>query len=393
MTSQTRPSRRSLFAWAAAAALLAGLPAGGPAQADAAANPLPKFLEGLQVGPGIEFRFVVLHGVYGPPQEAPASPPLVHAVPKDALGVDPASHTGRASARVTNFSKEPAWAVPGDVIRLSDGDYAVRSDTFIPGGAETAIPVFRVAVAPNDEKPREEPRWCGTLPGPGLLYELLNAQREKSVAAPCAELAKESALATPRKSPVELKVAEKIAARAKQYRARLSVVPRPAGAQRRELTGYAVVLDGAWAGFETFSDAGRFASVWSDRLDGICVEAALMELANGTIQTDLADPADPDRHLAAVKDAILPLYGLDPESRKVAGLGTILPLEKGDDRGRAVLDPAGAPQHVFWLRDPTKRRVGPDPEGPDLDPGVIDRKMRPTEFEKRWKERRGGAGE
>ena len=54
MTSQTRSPRRSRFAWAAAAALLAGLPAGGPSQADAAANPLPKFLEGLQVGPGIE---------------------------------------------------------------------------------------------------------------------------------------------------------------------------------------------------------------------------------------------------------------------------------------------------------------------------------------------------
>lgn len=377
---------------AAVTLVLAGAAAGDSRPASAAGLPLAGFLESLQVGPGSEFRFVVLHGVYAPPGDVPASPALVHAALRDAMGVDPSPHGGRATARVTNFAKEPSWSLPGDVLRLGDGDYVVRSDAVLAGGGvETTLPVFRVATAPPDEKPREEPRWWGTLPGPGLLWELLAADREKSVAAPCAEFAKESGLATPRRSPVELRTAEKIAARVREYRSRLCVMPRPAGAGRRELTGYAVVLDGAWAGFESFADPGRFAAVWPSRLDGICTEAALLELENGTLGTALADPSDPDRHLAVVKDAILPLYAMEGETRKVAGLGTVLPMRKGDDRGRAALDPAGAPQHVLWLRDPAKRRVGGEPETTPLDPGVIDRKMRPTEFEKRWRERRGGA--
>lgn len=370
-------------------------------------SPLPRFLESIQVGPASEFRLAVIHPIFvtqteipaaAPPRETPdpAVRPLPQswaATPRDAIGVEPSVREGRGFARVTNFGLRPLWAFPGDVLRLADGDYVVRSDALVAVGKPDDVPVFRVATLSGDEKDALDPRWVGSLPGPALLWTLFSGGKDKHVTQACADHAADAGLATARRSPVELARGAKIAARVGEYRTKLAALPKPAAAGRREWAGYAVVLDGAFAGVEVFANAREFAAAWPSRIEGIAVESALAEIDDNVFDTDLAAPTDPDRHTALVKDAILALYGLEPESKRVPGLGSVLTLKKDNDLGRAVIDESAAPQHIVWVRDPAHRRSTSDtPEAP-LSPGVIDRKARPTEAEKRWRERRGKAGE
>lgn len=371
-----------------------------PAPADAAgdSSSLPRFLESLHVGPAAEFRLAVVHPVYAPAPPAPASPVPAFAAsgPVDALGVAPASKDGRSSARVDALSPGPLWLAPGDVLRLTDGDFAVRTDVVALPGAAAEASVVRVSAVPSDEKPAEEPRLVGRIPGPGLLWVMLNGAREREMVSTVADLAKEVGLKTSRRSPLDLRASEKLAPRIVEYRRRLEKLPRSPAAGRREVAGYALVLDGGFAAFEVFADAKRFADAWPSRLEGIAVEAAVLELENGILENDLADPNDPDRFTTAVKEAVLAIYGTTPQPVKVAGLGSVLPLRKDRDVGRAVVLDGGAPQHVLWLRDPAARRDRTTPDESAMDPGVIGRKLRPTEAEKRWLDRRrnpgGGSG-
>lgn len=384
--------------------------AGGPGASPlwaAEATALPRFLESVQVGTATEFRLAVVHPVFVPQAEAaapraedappvpvpPAPPQSWAGTPRDAVGVELSARDGRSAARVTNLGLRPLWAFPGDVLRLGDGDFAVRADTLVAAGRTEDVPVLRVATVSGDERGPQDPRWVGTLPGPALLWTLLAGGHDRHVVQACADLAADAGLATTRRSPVELAGAAKIAARVAEYRLKLAAIPKPAAAGKRAWAGYAIVLDGAFAGFEVFADAKEFEAVWPSRIEGIAVEAALAEIDDNVFDSEIAPPKDPDRHTALVKDAMLALYGLTPEPRRVPGLGSVLPLKKGDDVGRAVVDDSGAPRHVLWLRDPAHRRTTSDTSETPLSPGVIDRKGRPTEAEKRWRERRGKTGE
>jgi hypothetical protein len=204
----------------------------------------------------------------------------------------------------------------------------------------------------------------------------------------CSDLADEVKLDDARGSPADLARAKSIAARVAEYRRQLGAPQRSPGAAGRQVAGYVAILDGGFAAFEVFSDPARFAAVWPERIEGLAVEASVLELENDALDAVLPASDDPDRFVRTAKDAILPIYGLDPRPERVEGLGTVLRLEKADDVGRAVLDVAGAPQHVVWLRDPARRHAGPSDEEDSLDPGVLSRKFRPTVFERRWLERR-----
>lgn len=373
-----------------AALVLAGAALASPASAPAGeANPLPRWLESLQVAPAAEFRLVVVHPVFAPvPDEGTRVPAFAATAPAASLGVPASPKGGRSVVRIENFGKDPVWALPGDVLRLGDADYAVRSDVVTAGAAAGDVPVVRISSMAEHEKPREEPRALGAIPGPALLWMLVEGTREKAMVGTAEDLAKECGLATPRRSAAELSRGEKIAARVREYRSRLATLPRPSAAGKREMAGYAVVLDGGFAALEVFPDGKRFQEAWPSRLEGIAVEAAIAELENGVLETDLAAPTDPDRFTADVKDAMLELYGLSPDPSKLPGLGQVLALRNSRTAGRVVVAEKSGPQHLLWLRDPAQRRTSKSPEEPDYDPGVIDRKFRPTEAEKRWRERR-----
>ena len=394
-------SRTLVLALSLGFAFASGLGGAPSALTAGEANPLPRFLEAIQVGPAAEFRLAVIHPIYVPALAVPpapadgaapaAAPPGVPALaasaPQEALGLGHRAKDGRTSVTVQNLGTEPLWALPGDVLRLADADYAVREDAVLPAGESAELDVVRTSASPADEKPREEPRWVGSLPGPGMLWTLLSGVREKGMTAAATDFAKESGLATPRRSPVELAGAEKIAARVREYRMKLATLPRSPGAGKRELAGIAVVLDGGFAEVEIFADSKRFAALWPARLEGIAVEAALLEFENGVLETDLAEPTDPDRFTAHVKDSILAIYGLDPKPTRVPGLGVVLPLRKDPDLGRAVVHETAGPQHLLWVRDPARRRNETTEDTP-FEPGPISRKARPTEAEKRWLDRR-----
>ena len=94
---------------------------------------------------------------------------------------------------------------------------------------------------------------------------------------------------------------------------------------------------------------------------------------------------DPDRFLSSLRKRILAFYVGSPE-KGAAGVAErlVLRTEVGDVARAAALD--GVVRHLLIVTDPSRR--APETPGEELDPGVIDRKARPTEQEKRWRDRR-----
>jgi len=383
------PPRRRLFA---AGALVAALALTGHA-ADPS-NPLPPHLEALAVGPATEFRMAIVHPLYAPPVPAPpaaegveAVPALASATAPDALGVADAPNSARTRLTVTDLDAKAAFLVlPGDLVRSGIGDFAVREHRLLRPAAKTELPVVRVSHAPAQDAPREEPRFLHPLPGPALLWELLNGATEKQLVATSDELAAAARVTTSRRSPAELAQGERIVARIREYRAALRTLAPPRGGIRRETVGYAFVVDGALAAIETFADGAAFTAAWEARVEGLAVESCLLEAEAGLLDQEVPDPQNPDRCLKDVKGALLAVYAVEPRRDRLEGLGHVLSWAKDATIGRALLTTDGRMAHLFLTVDPAHRKT-PEPEDP-LSPGALERKARMTEAEKRWLERR-----
>lgn len=352
-------------------------------------NPLPPILESLSIGPATEFRLAIVHPVFAPPavEGADAVPALAVAAPLDALGVGDAPNAARTRLPVTNLDAATGYlALPGDLVRTDVGDLVVREHRLLRAGARTEVPVLRTSHPPAADAPREEPRFLRPLPGPALLWVLLHGAGEKEMIATADDLCGAARVETARRSPADLPLGPRIAARVREYRAALRTMSPPRGGIRRETVGYAVVLDGALAGIEVCADGAGFASEWESRVEGIAVEAALLEAEAGLLEQELPDPQNPDRCLKDVKGALLALYAVEMRRERLEGLGNVLDWTKGETIGRAVLTTGGRLAHLLLVIDPAHRRT-PEPEDP-LSPGVLERKARLTEAEKRWLDRR-----
>lgn len=377
-----------LFVLAAGAS--ATLPGAAPAaRAADPPNPLPPLLEALSVGPATEFRLAIVHPIFAPPPAdgADVVPGLASTAPPDALGVSAAPTAARTRIAVRDLgSPAGAFVLPGDVVRTDAGDFVVREHHVVRPKAEASLGVVRTSHAPAQDAPREEPRFLAPLPGPALLWVLLGGATERELVATSADLARDAGADTVRRSPDDLRDGARISARVREYRAALRVLPGPRGGIRRETVGWALVVDGALGGIEVFADGRTFHAAWEHRLDGLAVEAALHEVATQTLDAELPEPANPDRCLKDVKGALLAAYAVEPRRERLDGLGTVHAWSKDDAHGRAVLTVSGRLAHLVIAIDPARRKA-PEPEDP-LSPGVLERKARMTEAEKRWLERR-----
>lgn len=379
-------------------------PAGGVAFAkDGPANPLPAVLENCSVGPAVEFRQVILHPILLPaPSAEPAKkekdgraaalpeklPAPASTAPGGVLGLGDAPSDSRTKLAAKNLSDEALLTHPGDLIRTDGGDFVTRTHEVLAAGKAAELRIVLASKEPHGEKTRPEPGFLTPIPGPALLWYLLTEPKERDLLEAVHDLAKEVDLDTPRRSPAEFAAAKKIAARVAEYEKALATLPPGPAAGRRVVCGYAVLVDGGFAGIEVFGDPASFAALWPGRLKGIAVEAAIQELEMDLLATDLAEPTDPDRLIADVKQAMLGLYDLEIDSKKVDGFGRIIRFARKDDIGRAVVAEDGRAAHLVVVRDPAARKVAKDENGDTPSPGPISRKARPTAFEKRWLERR-----
>lgn len=385
---------------------LAGSPgshlSGGVAFAkDGPANPLPAILETCSVGAAIEFRQVILHPILlpAPPTEqdkkdgkavarierlpAPAS-----SAPGGLLGLGDAPSDNRTKLAAKNLGDRSLLLHPGDLIRTDGGDFVMRNHEYVPAGKAAELRIVLASKEPEGEKTRPEPGFLMPIPGPALLWYLLTEPKERDLVEALHDLAKEVDLDTPRRSPAEFATAKKIAKRVAEYEKELAILPAGPSAARRVVCGYAVVVDGGFAGIEVFGDPESFAALWPGRLRGIAVEAAIQELEMDILTKDLAAPTDPDRFIAEVKQAMLGLYDLEVGSKKIDGFGRVVRFARKDDLGRAVIAEDGRAPHLVVVRDPAARKVVKDEDGDSPSPGPISRKARPTAFEKRWLDRR-----
>ncbi len=370
---------------------------------DGPANPLPAILENCSVGPAIEFRQVIIHPILLPPAptepakkdgRAAAAADLLPA-PASAglggvLGLGDSPSDTRTKLAAKNLGERALLVHPGDVIRTDGGDFVTRNHEYLGPGKAAELRIVLASKEPEGVKTRPEPGFLAPIPGPALLWYLFTEPKERDLVEAVHDLAKEVDLDTPRRSPAEFATAKKISKRVAEYEKALGTLPPGPAAGRRVVCGYAVLVDGGFAGIEVFGDPETFTALWPGRLAGIAVEAAIQEVDMDILAKDLADPTDPDRFVAEVKQAMLGLYDLELDSKKIDGFGRVVRFARKDDIGRAVVAEDGRAPHLVVVRDPAARKITKDEDGDAPSPGPIGRKARPTAFEKRWLDRRAG---
>lgn len=378
------PSLRRTLAVLAVAACLA--PLGDPALAKGPVNPLTRHLASAQVGPGQEFRLLVVHPVYAP--RLPALPPeveLASGAQPDTIGL-PQPRPGRTRAlRLENLTDGRRIAVPGEVVRGDIVDVALTQQVIVGPGGRVDLPAVTVSDPAAPDAAREERRFLGHVLAPTLRWFVMSSERPKDTLERIRKWARPIESKAGRRSAADLGAAERIAERVGEYKKALIGLQRaPAG---QELVGYAAVLDGAPLVLETFGSGGYFAEIWPRVVDGLAVEAAREEVENGLLEEEMPPSGDPDRFIAAVREKILSLYAIKPDIASAREDGKIYTLKTPKGLVKALVIDKTVLAHTLFVTDPA-RRAGPDPEG--FDPGVISRKARPTEAEKRWLERRNG---
>jgi hypothetical protein len=371
----------------AGALLLA--PIVGPAAAgDEPAGPVARYLQGLDVAPGVEHRYVVLHPVLAQPSTSkPADAVSLGGVATpDLLAFGKMEKSASPRAEAVSFTAGPAALLTGDVLRTDTADFAVLRDAVVPGGKPASVHLLRVSrEAPPDPKATESVMLGPVLPS-AIRFLLLDEARAAEVREVCGEWAADVGLDSARRSPAELSSAESVKKRAADYRASFAdfLARTPTGG--REIVGVAAVLDGAFASFETFGDAKSFAAAWPRLLEAVAAEASVLEARAGRLDEETLDPADPDRFLADLKKRLLGVYGARPAEREVRESGRNVDFAFDAVLGRALVLGEDRVVHLFLVVDPARR--GEKRSSEDPDPWSSTRRFRQTEEEKRINERR-----
>jgi hypothetical protein len=385
MSSTTTLARRTT-----SAALLVAVLAAGASAKDAASNPVPAYLQALDVAPGVEHRLVVLHPILAQPRPVKRGDEVALgglATP-DVLAFGKMERSASPRVEALSFSAGPAVLLSGDVLRTDTADFAVLRDVVVDGGKPLTTQLVRVSreVAP-DAKIVESVTLGPVLPS-AIRFLLLDDTPAVDIREVCARWAEEVRLTTDRLSPVELQTAESIKKRVADYRRSFAGVFKRTPTGGREIVGCAVLVDGAFASFETFADGKSFAAAWPRLLDGIATEAAVLEAHGRLLETDIPDPADPDRFLSDMKHRLLAVYGARPVERAVRASGRSLEFSADAALARALIVGEDQIVHFVLVTDPARRGEKRSSDGPDLN--AAERKLRQTEAEKRELERRNG---
>jgi hypothetical protein len=386
--SNATPRSRAMFVPAAIAiaALVAQAP---PAAAkDAAVGPVARYAESLGVLPGVEHRLLIVHPVLGPAAHDPQAVPvrLGGVSSPDLLAFGRMEKTAKPRAEAVSFAPEATLLLTGDVLRTETADFAVARDTVLPNAKPTQVPLVRISHEVDADAKDAEPAVLGEVMPSALRFLVLSDAPGGAVREAADRWAAEAHMGTPRRSPAELATADLIAKRVADYRKYFPVLPKPAG--NGEIVGCAILIDGALASFETFGSGKLFAEAWPKLLEAAATEAAVEEVRDDLLTTDLADPADPDRFLSDLKRRLIDLFGARTRESDVVDEGREYTLSlEGAAAGALVLG-TDRVVHFVLVTDPAHR--GDKAPGESPDPRAASRKARPTEEEKRLIDRRNG---
>src|SRR5262245_51083990 len=130
----------------AGAALLAAFPGTPAAAKDEPAPVIAKYLESLELAPGIEYRVAVLYPVLARPKPQPADEVhgLAGVTPPDLLAVGRIASSARARAEAVSFTPEPSLVLAGDVLRTPTSDQVVTEDALLRRGKAADLHVARI---------------------------------------------------------------------------------------------------------------------------------------------------------------------------------------------------------------------------------------------------------
>jgi hypothetical protein len=376
-------------ALAAAAVVLAGVLAGSPPASakDAASSPIARYAESLDVTAGIEHRLLIVHPILARAPAAKVREPLRlgGTAPPDLVAIGVAEKNAK-HVDVVGFAPEPLVFLTGDVIRTATADYAVAKDRVFPGAEPAKVAVTRISREVDVDGTVSESLTLGQVLPSAIRYVALTETQGAEIREVAERFAVDAGLATPRRSPAELATAERIKKRAADYRTALLTLPK-ADADRA-IVGCAFLLDGALASFETFGSGALFRDAWPKLLEAASVEAAVAEVKANLLDTDLADPADPDRFLSDLKRRMLGVFGARAKASDVLDAGKEFALALENAAARALVLEEDRVVHFIWVTDPTHR--GDKPPGEGIDIRAAERKARPTEEEQRHIDRRNG---
>ena len=393
ISSRLSSSSRVVAAAVVVAVSLSGI--GGRATAkEAQVGPVPRYVETLEVAPGVEHRLVIVHPIVAGsvPETRATTVTLGGVASPDLLAIGAVEKSGRPHADALSVAATPAAVYAGDLLRTATADFAVVRTSLVPPGAPQQLHLVRVSHEIEPDPKSAEPAMLGPVLPSALRYLLLTDASPVALRDTCDKWAAEVHLATPRRSPAELGAAEPIAKRVMDYRVHFAKgLPAPAGAGR-EVVGCAVLLDGALVSVETYASGQLFASAWPRLLEGIAIEAAVQEVRENLLAEPLADPADPDRFLTGLKTRLLDVFGARTSASDVIDHGRQIEVQLDGAVANAFVlgdDPDAAERrvvHFVLVTDPSRRTDKPPTETPD--PNAAARKARPTEEEKRLIERR-----
>jgi hypothetical protein len=389
MTYELRNRPAAAAAALTALALLAGMPS---AEAkDPGVGPVARYAEAVSVGPGVEHRLLIVHPVLGSPAADGKRDALRigGASSPDLLAFGRMEKDSRPRAEVLSFSPESTVMLTGDVLRTETADFAVAKDTVVPGAKPSQVPFVRISREADADARFAEPVMLGQVLPSALRFVMLSDSPGAALREAADKWAAEVRLATPRRSPAELKTADLIAKRVADYRRAFASLPKPG--PDREIVGCAVLVDGALASFETFGSGKMFTDAWPRLLEGAATEAAVEEVRANLLDADLADPADPDRFLSDLKRRLLGVFGARTRESDVADEGREYTLSLENAVANALVIGDDRVVHFVFVTDPAHRADKGPGESPD--PRAAARKARPTEEEQRLIDRReGGSG-
>lgn len=389
MRSRPRPvSRRRTLLVAGAtllAAGLAGLPAGPAGAADrGAVNSLTRHFSSLQVGPGHEFRLLVIHPLFAASTaEGPEEARLAAGANPDTLGFTAPSGGRTLPLRIDNLVPDRLVVLPGQLVRSDRFDLAFTEHVVVKGRNGTDAPLAVASEAAPAGDPRPERRILPSWLPPTLRWAVGPDAPERDLPDTLTSWVRDAGVEQGRRSTADLARGTVIHERVADYVRTLGTLSRaPAGLQT---VGYAAVLDGAPLVIESFADGSMFTTVWPGLVEALAVEAALTEAREGLLEEEVPPSGQPDRFLAAVRATLLTFYERAPDGRKARHTGQLLDVRTPRGTLRGLELDRDTFVHAFLVTDP--RRRGTDAED-DFDPGVISRKARPTAAEERWLDRR-----
>jgi hypothetical protein len=380
-------SRAPLFAAAialVAGVLVTGLPADALATKRDPINPLTRHFSSLQVGPGHEFRMLVIHPLFTAATAAgPETARLAAGANPDTLGFSAPSGGRTQPLRLDNLVEDRLIVIPGQIVRSDRYDLAFTEHVAVKKRAGTDAPLEVVSERAPDDEPRPERVILDRHMPPTLRWLVSPDSNERELPKVFEAWARDAGLETGRRSMADLGDGTVIKDRVGEYLGALRTLSRaPPGLQT---VGYAAILDGAPLIVETFADGQLFTKIWPSLVRALAVEAAVEEARAALLDQELAPSGQPDRLLSAVRAMLLSFYERAPEIRRAQHTGNLFTVgtPRGTLRG-LVLDRSEF-VHAVMVTDPRKRGTEEEDE---FEPGVIRRKARPTEAEKRWLDRR-----